>query len=134
MRLEDWDIGGETVLDLSPEEADRLRAAYEAEQTAKAERRAHERQEWSRAIAQAREAQTAAAAEELAADVAWARTVIVEGETFRDGLALYCVLHEARKRSVGHSLGYTDIARLRRLVAALTDEYVQLQQRQQVSA
>lgn len=122
MRLEDWDVRDESVLDLASDHADQLRAEYEADERAKAERRRYERAEWFRALARARLAQAAMHADEVAADVAWARSVLVDGETFEDGLALYCVLHDAKKQSLGRSLGMSEINRLRRAVLVLWPE------------
>ena len=121
MRTEDWaDVRNEeTVLDLTPEQATQLRAEYEADQRAKADARRKERDEWYQQLARARQAHDARGAAELADDVAWARTVIVDGERFRDGLALYLVLYTARKMATGRALSLTETARLRRAVTVL---------------
>lgn len=110
--------------ELTPAEADRLRAEYEAQEREKAERKARERVQWDAAVRSAQRRVAERADEELAADVAWARTVLVEGETFPDGLALYCALHAVKKASVGRSLGYSEISRLRRVTAALMADRV----------
>lgn len=123
MRHEDWaDVGeqvDETMLDLTPEQADRLRAEYEADEAAKVARRREERAQWNAAAAIARRRMTDLSAAELAGDLAWARSVLVEGETFRDGAALFLALYNAKKASVARPLTFSETNRLRRVLVAL---------------
>ena len=120
MRLEDMDgRNEETVLDLTPEQATQLRAEYEADQAAKALRKAEERAQWNAAAAIARRRMTELSDAELAEDLAWARSVLVEGETFTDGAALFLALYTAKKASVARSLTFSETNRLRRVLVAL---------------
>lgn len=112
--------------EITPDVADRMRAEYEAGEREKAAARQRERDEWFRQLARARDrmarGETARQQEELAADRAWARSVLVDGETFTTGGALFLALYNAKKASVAHSLSFTEVARLRRLVLALYPE------------
>lgn len=127
MRVEDvWDVRAESVLDMTADEADALREEYEERQRTtaaeRADRKARDRATWNEAakIAQRRLAELYA--DELASDVAWARTVLLAGETFRDGSALYLTLYQAKKASVGRTLSFTESNRLRRVCVAVWAE------------
>ena len=130
MTREEFDFDREpTVLDITPEEADALRAQYEAEEAAKATRRREEQAEWFRQLARARNniarGLTTWQQEELAADMAWARSVLIDGETFRTGDQLFLALYTARKASLARGLTFSETARLRRLLVALAPTLVE---------
>lgn len=131
MRREDLDAGPDERYDAddrrdeqpdpTPEEVERARAAAALRQYEAEAEKGHRRAEWHHALQAAHRDLAQRREADAAVKLAAARETI-EGETFRDGAALFGFLYQARKHELGRALGLSEMREVRWLVSVLWPE------------